>query len=108
MVYLCLVDLLGVVVQVSCIFKVNGVGCGKQMEIWVWCDDFVLVQQGQFVVCFKYMLDYEYNVCVVCIVFVKYDGGWVVQGLWQDVFVEFGDLFVIVQFDCVFIDQVDL
>lgn len=76
--------------------------------MWVWVDDFGLVQQGQRVGGFQYVLDYEYYVWMIGIIFIKQEGDWVLQGLWQDVFLEFGDLFVVFKDDGVFVDYVDM
>ena len=106
-VHLRLVDLLGAVVQARRIPKTNGVGRGKQTEIRVRRDDFVLVQQGQLAVRLKHTLDHEHNVRAARVVFVEHDSGRIAQGPWQDAFVEFGDLLAIAQFDRVLTDQVD-
>lgn len=78
------------------------------MECGVWLDYVVLVEQGQMFGGFQDLLDYEYYIGMVGIVFVKDECYIVLIGLWQNVVFEFGDLFVVFDDDCIFVDQIDL
>ena len=82
-------------IQSSGVAQANRIGGGKQPELWVRGDDFVLVQQGQFAVNFQHPLDHEHYVGATGIIFVKHDCGVGAQGPRQNAFLEFSDLFAV-------------
>ena len=102
-----MVDLLGAVVEASCVAKANGVGCRENTEIRVWGDHLVLVQQGQLAVHFQHALDHKHNVSTASVILIKHDGGRVAESPGQDSFLEICHLFSIFEFDGVFTDQVN-
>ncbi len=106
-VHLGLVDLLGAVIQAGSVAQAHSVCSGKQTEIGMRFDDFVLIQQGQLAVCFQNALNDKHHVCTARIIFVEHNGHRVAQGPRQNAFVEFGDLFAILELDGVFADQID-
>ena len=102
-----MVDLLGAVIQACRVAQTYGVGGREQTEIFVWRDDFVLIQKGQFAVMFQHALDHKHHIRAARIIFIKDNRNRVAQGPRQDAFVEFGNLNTIFQFDRVFADQVN-
>ena len=106
-VHLCLVDLLGAVIQPRGIAKTDGIGRREQAEIRVRRDDLVLIKQGQLAVMFQNALDHEHHIGAARVIFVENDGDRVAQRPWQNAFVEFGHLLAVAQFDRVLTDQVD-
>ena len=106
-VHLPLIDLLGAVIKPCGIAKADGVGGGKQAEIGVGGDHFVLVQECQLAVGFQNPLDHEHHVGAAGVIFIKHDRRRIAQCPGQDAFVKFGDLHAVAQFDGVFADQIN-
>ena len=106
-VHLALVDLLRAVIEPGRIPKAYCVRGGEQAEVWVGCDHFVLIEQGEFAVNLQHALDNKHHVGAAGIVFVEYDGCGIAQRPRQDAFLEFGHLHAVAQFDCVLADKID-
>ena len=102
-----MVDLLRAVIQAACVPQADRVGGGKQTEMRVWANDFVLVQKRQLTGDFQHALNDEHHIRATGIIFVKHHGYRILQRPWQNAFLKLGHLLAVFQHNRVFTDQIN-
>ena len=96
-VHLPLIYLLGAVIQAGCIAQTNGIGSGKQAEMFVRGNYPAGIQQGQLAIDFQNALDNKHHICPPGVIFIKNQRHRILQCPGQNAFLELGYLLAVFQ-----------